>query len=326
MQNLGVSASKIILLCATFTIAIVQSINAHEDARPEVLEGPYLGQEPPGSTPEVFAPGIVTTERFEYGATFTPDLEELYFIRATGEGRNREFVAFKNEGGQWVETVISRAIGQPLISPDGITMHLGRRYLERTTDGWSEVQELDQSFNEENRFIMRMSSSENGTYFFDTFDENNPDFPLRYSRLVNGEREAPKELSEVINSGSQMAHPFIAPDESYLIWDAIRDEGFGDSDIYISFRDKDGEWGSPLNLGDKINTAGWDAAASVTPDGKFIFFHRTTRSDDSEQLPNTDIYWVSADIIEELRVENIDSTTASSYLCLLYTSPSPRDS
>jgi len=281
----------------------------------KVGEGPYLGQTPPGPLPQPFAPGIVTTDRFEYGATFTPDLKEMYFTRATGEGRNREFVVFKNEGGEWIETVISRAIGQPLISPDGKTMHLGRRYQERTTDGWSEVKELDESFNEENRFIMRMSSSENGTYFFDTHDENNPDFPLRYSRLINGEREVPRDLSEVINSGAQMAHPFIAPDESYLIWDAVRDEGFGDSDIYISFRDKDGNWGTALNLGDKINTDGWDAAASVTPDGKFIFFHRTTRSDDPEQLPNTDIYWVSADIIEELRVKNTNSaTTASSYL------------
>ncbi|MCJ8272850.1 MAG: hypothetical protein MJK04_26065, partial [Psychrosphaera sp.] len=29
-----------------------------------VLTGPYLGQKPPGSTPEIFAPGIVNTEEF----------------------------------------------------------------------------------------------------------------------------------------------------------------------------------------------------------------------------------------------------------------------
>jgi len=282
------------------SIAGLSGVSQAQDDMP-VHEDSYLGQTPPGQIPEVFAPGIVTTDRFEYGATFTPDLKEFYFTRATGEGRNREFVAFKNEGGQWVETIISRALGQPLISPDGKVMHLGRRYQERTEDGWSEVQELDQSFREENRFIMRMSSAENGTYYFDTFDETNPEFPLRYSRLVNGQREAPKALSEVINTGTQLNHPFIAPDESYLIWDAKREDGFGDSDIYISFRDKDGNWGAAINLGDKINTDGWDAAASVTPDGKFIFFHRTTPSDDPEVLPNTDIYWVSAEIIEELR-------------------------
>jgi len=233
------------------SIAGLSGVSQAQDDMP-VHEDSYLGQTPPGQIPEVFAPGIVTTDRFEYGATFTPDLKEFYFTRATGEGRNREFVAFKNEGGQWVETIISRALGQPLISPDGKVMHLGRRYQERTEDGWSEVQELDQSFREENRFIMRMSSAENGTYYFDTFDETNPEFPLRYSRLVNGQREAPKALSEVINTGTQLNHPFIAPDESYLIWDAKREDGFGDSDIYISFRDKDGNWGAAINLGDKM--------------------------------------------------------------------------
>ena len=49
-----------------------------EDAGP-ILEGPYLGQMPPGSTPEVFAPGIVSTKGWEYGVVFTPDMKELYF-------------------------------------------------------------------------------------------------------------------------------------------------------------------------------------------------------------------------------------------------------
>jgi CubicO group peptidase (beta-lactamase class C family) len=39
-----------------------------------VLEGPYLGQEPPGLTPEVFAPDIVPTEHRAWGGSFTPQL------------------------------------------------------------------------------------------------------------------------------------------------------------------------------------------------------------------------------------------------------------
>jgi len=45
-----------------------------------VLRGPYLGQKPPGMAPEVFAPGIVTTELNEHGSpTFSPDLSEMYW-------------------------------------------------------------------------------------------------------------------------------------------------------------------------------------------------------------------------------------------------------
>ena len=94
------------------------------------------------------------------------------------------------------------------------------------------------------------------------------------------------------------SHPFIAPDESYIIWDSERDEGFGNGDIYISFKTQDGSWGKAINMGDKVNTSAWDAAASVTPDGKYLFFNRMTGSEDSG---NVDIFWVDAQIIEDLR-------------------------
>lgn len=39
-----------------------------------VLKGPYLGQKPPGMTPEIFAPGIISLEgSYEGGATFSYD-------------------------------------------------------------------------------------------------------------------------------------------------------------------------------------------------------------------------------------------------------------
>ena len=88
---------------------------------------------------------------------------------------------------------------------------------------------------------------------------------------------------------------------SLIFWDSQRDGGYGDADIYISFRGQDGSWGEAINLGDKINTGGWDAAASVTPDGKYILFHRDV---DPEGEKNVDIYWVDAKIIEDLRPKN----------------------
>ena len=69
--------TSIILL---FSILIFSSKSYGQDEFP-VLEGPYLGQKPPGQIPEAFAPGIVTTEHYEYSGVFTPDLKEFYFIR-----------------------------------------------------------------------------------------------------------------------------------------------------------------------------------------------------------------------------------------------------
>lgn len=143
---------------------------------------------------------------------------------------------------------------------------------------------------------MRLSSSSNETFYFDEFKKDLTG-SIRYSRKVNGQYEEPKLLSETVNSG-QSFHPFIAPDESYIIFDSKRESGYGDSDLYISHKKKDGSWGEAINLGNEINTKAWEAAANVTPDGKYIFFNRNIGSKSYE---NVDIYWVSAQFIEDLR-------------------------
>jgi hypothetical protein len=260
-------------------------------------ESHYLGQKPPGLIPEAFAPGIVCTEYYEYSGTFTPDLKEFYFIRQGGAHEELTFVVLKSNNNTWQESVVSQWVGQPVISPDGKIMHLGRRYKERTETGWSELKELKTPFND--LPIMRLSSSAKGTYYFDSYYKEKPDFPLRFSRLVNGEYESPRELDEAINSGiKNLNHPFIAPDESYLLWDAVREDGYGSSDIYISFKNQDGSWGNAINLGEKINTEAWEASAFVTPDGKYLFFSRNIGSENYE---NVDIFWVDAQIIEDLK-------------------------
>ncbi|WP_340680702.1 hypothetical protein [Paraglaciecola sp.] len=259
-----------------------------------VLEGPYLGQKPPGLTPEVFAPGSVSTEHYELTGVFTPDMKEFYLIRDGGKYKKPSLVVFKNENNRWNELVISDRVGTPVISPDGKTLHLSKQYRKRTENGWSDVKSLGSPF--EDLPIMRLTVSSQGTYFFDEFK---PDFTgdIRYSRLVDGKYEEPKLLDQKINGGKSF-HPFIAPDESYLIFDGKRAGGYGGSDLYISYRHKDNSWGEPINLGDKINTEAWEAVASVTPDGKYLFFNRNMNPDDYK---NVDIFWVDAQFIETMR-------------------------
>ncbi|MEP4484984.1 MAG: hypothetical protein ABJ013_05105 [Halioglobus sp.] len=263
------------------------------------FEGPYLGQKTPSSIPMPFGAGVISTDGYEYGGVFTPDMSEFYYIKAEKGTRRQNFVVYREKENKWTGEVMSKRLGQPTISPDGNTMHLGGRYLERTEQGWSERKTLDLPFTDIP--IMRLTSSSSGTYFFDTWDESNKEFPIRYSRLVDGKYQEPQNLSKEINTGTQLNHPYIAPDESYLIWDAIREDGFGDSDLYISYRQEDGSWGKAINLGGEINTKAWDAAGYVTPDEKYFFFNRMINSGVNDELPDVDIFWVKADFIEKLR-------------------------
>ena len=102
-------------------------------------------------------------------------------------------------------------------------------------------------------------------------------------------------LNDPINLPRVDFHPFISPDETYLIFDSYdRPENIGGADLYISFRKKDGSWSSPVHLGEEINTQGWEGCPFVSRDGKYLFFTR-----------EGDIYWVSIELIKRLRVDEL---------------------
>lgn len=289
-------STAIVLL---FSVLLMSSTSYSQDKFP-IPKGPYLGQKPPGLTPERFAPGIVSTEDWQMSGVFTPDLKEFYFIREVGEteeDKKMEFVVIQNTNNRWQELVISPRVGQPFIAPDGKTLHLGRRYMERTeAGGWSKIKSLGASFEEIQ--IMRLTASSKGTYVFDAMGEG----ILRYSRLIDGKRAEPKAFGKEINTGKSNAHPFIAPDESYILWDGRRDSGQGNADIYISFREEDDSWGEAINLGDQVNTVTSEFGAHVTPDGKYLFFNRDMgKIKESDKYEDVDIFWVDAKIIETLR-------------------------
>lgn len=103
-----------------------------KDSEPSSIVGPYLGQKPPGLTPEVFAPGIVSTEHRDHNAFFTPDLKEFYFTRKDVKNGKWSLVVFKSENNRWRESVVGPRVGRPLLAPDGKSMHLGSKYIERT--------------------------------------------------------------------------------------------------------------------------------------------------------------------------------------------------
>lgn len=278
------------LIVLLFSILLINNKSYSQDDFP-VLEGPYLGQKPPSLTAEVFAPGIVQTKCFESFGVFTPDMKEFYFVTGC-DAKSDRLVVFKSQNNRWSKSVVGPRVGEPFISPDGKTMHLGRRYMERTDAGWSEVKSLGAPFKDIP--IMRLSASSKGTYYFD-FAEMEGNGYIRYSRLIDGKREKPQKMSKEINTGKWTAHPFIAPDENYLIWDSEREGGYGASDLYISFRQENGSWGPAINMGEDINTEREDAYGSVTPDGKYLFFYRNVSPG------NLDIFWVDAQFIETLR-------------------------
>jgi hypothetical protein len=64
----------------------------------------------------------------------------------------------------------------------------------------------------------------------------------------------------------------------------------GSKNLYISFRDNNGEWTEPRNMYQCVGFPEHAAMPHVSFDGEYLFF-----------CSGGDIYWVDAKIIEELR-------------------------
>jgi len=251
------------------------------------FEGSYLGQKPPGLIPELFAPGIVSTEgHLETEVLFLPDMKELSFTRSGGKYKEPTFFVMQYKNNSW--------------SRKSIPSTDINNYKERFNPALSEMKNHD-TFKDIP--ITGFTVSATGTYYFYFIDFERDGYGyMSYSRRINGKYETPIKMSKAINRGKYIAHPFIAPDESYLMWDAEK-EGENTPDIYISFRKKDGSWGEAINMGDKINTALYEQRPKVTPDGKYLFFWKgdIKYREDGSRYVEGNPYWVDAQFIETLR-------------------------
>jgi hypothetical protein len=275
------------------------------------LRGPWLGQPEPGNTPERFALGIVSGHWFnsEHSpAVFSPDGTEVYWTRAF-----RGPIPFsKLEDGRWTAPepapfVSEYGDGEPIFSPDGQRLYfLSQRpiepgaepgkeniwYVERTGDGWSEPMPVGEVVNEFRQHWL-FSISDTGTLYFSSIREDGYGrHDIFRSPRVNGVHQTPENLGSIINSDETDFTPFIAPDESYLIFSSAGhglEMGTG-FHFLISYRGPDGEWSAPIALDHITAPVEQPLCPFVTADGKFLFF-----------IGSGDIWWTRADFIEELR-------------------------
>lgn len=177
------------LLIALFIFMATLSANSYGNDKAPILEGPYVGQTPPGDTPMAFAPSKRSPAHRDHSGFFTPDMKSFYFTRRNNQDGKWSLRVFKVENNQWHESLVGPRVGRPITTPDGNTMHLGKHYMERTKTGWSEIKSLSAYF--KNFRIMRLMSSAAGTYYFDDANESTP---IHYSSLINGKYTKPKAV------------------------------------------------------------------------------------------------------------------------------------
>ncbi|WP_068547716.1 TolB family protein [Thalassotalea crassostreae] len=269
-----------------------------------ILQGDYFGQQEPGLTAEIFAKDIVSINgRYEYGISFSPALNEMYFsVQQEGETANIYFSKLKANKWQPIQKANftkGRKAGEmePFLSLDGKELYFTAYnpdftdtkiwVAQRVNNGWGEARKLDSPINEEEVFNAVLAK--NGDLFYtDIFKSK-----TYFAAFKNGKYPQVEEVG--IEFG---VHGFISPSQDYLLVDARNqeDKNRKDKDIYVYFKNQDGTWSKPINLGEAVNSKFGETVPSVTPDGKYLFFSRY-----NEEGGLSNLYWVSTQVIEDLR-------------------------
>jgi hypothetical protein len=276
--------------------------------------GLYLGQTPPGLEVEVFAPGVVSIEEGkEYKIAISPDLQEIFFTRRTPGGRDNRIWTSRLENGNLTTPELAPFTydafetdacftpdgnrlyfnsARPLPGEDTISRRLNVWFVDKTEDGWSEPQFLGPPLNDYQPVYFSIAND--GTLYFTRSSPR----AIWYAELKDGRYLEAQRLPDGINHLLGVAHPAVAPDESYIIVDAKGQPGdrLVDS-LYISFKKPDGSWTKAVSMHGALKASEADVYAipRITPDGKYLFFEKYDRETD-----RSDIYWVSTDVIKKL--------------------------
>jgi len=284
------------------------------------LKGDYLGQALPEDIPLIFAPDIISVDStIEHGyPTFSPDGNTVFW-QSNLRHKEKETEIFlktmRRIGDQWTIPETSPFGGMPAFSPDSNKLYFisddtekekGLYYVEKQGDNWTEPKSLNLIARfPELKHLYGPSITNNGTLYFFAHAEGlgtRNDFGIYRSEFINGAYAKPELLPASINTTEGVLNwmPFIAPDESYLLFSSNRLNV--QQDIFISFRLSDGTWTEAYNLGETINTNRGERFPYLSPDGKYLFFTRWVFRG------NEDIMWVSSNIIDEIKEEVFNPT------------------
>jgi Tol biopolymer transport system component len=302
----------IIALAGIALVSLWGGLQSIQSGQP-LSNGPYLGQEPPGMEPELFAPGVVSTTADEINSVFTPCGSEFYFS-AFIPGHGYTIMVMKQCNSGWGRMSVAPFSGKysevdMFISPDGTRAFFvskrpyrhgqkrSRGYqiwaMDREGDAWSEPKHLGPNVNPGSRQLYP-SVSRDGTLYFSSNLIGFGRMDFYKSEFVDGRYAEPENLGGAINTRFDESDGLIAPDESWLIFTSSgRPDSYGSGDLYISFRRRGGGWTKAVNMGEQINTKSSEFCPGLSPDEKYFFFTSGRGGSD-------DIYWVDAAIIEQL--------------------------
>ena len=289
-----------VLICASVT----SPAETQENDSP-VLEGPYLGQNPPGTRPEVFGPGVISVEEnFEHSAAvFSPDGTEVFWCTNVDWYNERKqpgmlrLYFMKMLDGKWSEParapfVDNLDIQRPTFSPCGKWLffeyfadpdnpdNVDIFVVARKGDSWSDPEPVSPLINTSGIERIQCFAADGSFYF-----SRNPFSPreeMFVAKWKEGRFSPPEKLGEAFNSDVSEYALVIGPNDDYMV--ICQQAAHASPNVFVSYKNADGTWS------DRIETPYYSGGfLALSPDGRYLF------------IENEGINWVSTSFINDLR-------------------------
>jgi outer membrane protein OmpA-like peptidoglycan-associated protein len=182
---------------------------------------------------------------------------------------------------------------QPVLSPDGNTLYFARNrfagnlegntesadiWVSRSTDNgrtWGLAQRLDALNTPQNNGVMAVVENGKALLVRGFYERDGSFRDEGVSRTeLSGKQALKPESLDIINYYSNgTSTTFFAPaDEKVLFLSLDRPDAYGANDLYVSLPTRDGAWSEPRNLGNVINSPGFEFAPWLSLDGKTLYF------------------------------------------------------
>ena len=169
----------------------------------------------------------------------------------------------------------------PSVTIDGNTLVFTRRIgqedffvSEKKKGVWSAAVSLPGSLNTEENDGAQTISQDGRMLIFTgcNMEDGQGSCDLYVSYLTKNGWGERINMGRIINTEYWESQPSLSPDKRTLYFAARDPSGFGGSDLFVSYLQANGQWGTPRNMGPEINTNGDESCPFIHADNQTFYF------------------------------------------------------